>query len=107
MSEDSDADSSPSLAPLEPAPKINTPDSEIDDANPPADFSTYSAMIQHIAKALDLTAQQPPQLETDKVYEDIDQESSPPFRLSFIPSLFRVMKGLGTSSSRSPRCPGG
>ena len=77
----SDTEASESSPPHESPPKLPTPDSDVADANPLSsseNFSSYSQLILHIAKVMDLGIQQPIPNESDKAYEDIDQDQTSP-----------------------------
>ena len=82
------------------------PDSDVADANPPSpseDFYFYSQLILCIAKATDLDVQQVIPNEPDKVYEDINQDQTPPLHMGFIPSLLKLIKESWSKPSTIPQ----
>ena len=72
------------------------PPSNAIDNHPPSpseDFTSYSQMISRMAKSLQLHIKEPPSPEADLIFNDIIQERTPPFRLTFIPSMLKLIQG--------------
>ena len=67
-------------------PNLPTPDSDVADVNPSSpseDFLSYSQLVLHIVKVMDLDVQQPVQSKSNKVYEDIDDDQKTPLHMGF------------------------
>ena len=75
---------------------LPTPDLDVADIHhppsPSEDFTLYSQLILHMAKLLELDIDQPPPSKQDLMFDDINQEKSPPLSLAFIPSMLDLIK---------------
>ena len=94
------------MALQESPPKPPSPNSDVADANPPSlseDFSFYSQLVLHIAKAMDLGVQQPTHFGSDKVYDDIDEDQTPPLQMGFILWLLKLIKQSWSKLSSVPQ----
>ncbi|XP_078239079.1 12S rRNA N(4)-cytidine methyltransferase METTL15 isoform X2 [Pogona vitticeps] len=56
------------------------------------DFSSYTHLVFQMAQALNLNAEQPPPVDVDPVFDDIDQERVAPLSLPFNKSILRLIK---------------
>lgn len=97
----SDSELSDQFQQEESSPNLPTPDSDVADDHPPSPlkyFKSYSHLISCIAKVLQLAVVQPPPQETDRVYEDINQDQSPPLQLALIYLIRLIRESWGTHS---------
>ncbi|KAJ7316896.1 hypothetical protein JRQ81_003058 [Phrynocephalus forsythii] len=93
-SEDDQEEFDPSSSTEDSIPNLPTPSLDVVYLQPPSpleELRAYVSLVLRIAKVMDLQVEQPPVPNSDRVYEDINQDQTSPVHLGFIPSLLKLL----------------
>ena len=74
---------------------LPTPPSDVGENHPPSpseDFTSYSQLVMRMAKSLQLDIEEPPAQKKDLVFDDLNQDKTPPLSSSFIPAMLDLVK---------------